>query len=140
MSQQAAHGTLCALHPDAPATWVCGRCGSFMCRECERRTRPAAKPICPACWDLRDQRVAPVQVPSKTALQTAGFVLGFIAILPIPVLIIGSLIINTIAFFKATEPPARLTRWRSVVGFCISLLSIGVWGLIFLGIALFSNE
>ena len=140
MSQLASPGTCCARHPDTAASWVCGRCGSFMCPACERRTRPEAKPICPACWELRDQRVAPVQLGSKTALQTAGFVLGFISVLPIPVLIIGSLVINIVAFLKATEPPAKLTRWKSVVGFSISLVSLGIWAVVLLGGALMSGE
>ena len=140
MSQRATPGSACARHPEAPATWVCGRCGSFMCQPCERRTRPEAYPLCPGCADLRVQRVAPVVVgASNTGLQTTGFVLGLISLLPIPVVMIASVVINIIALVKAKEPPASLKRWKSWVGLTLSCLSIAGWGGLFVLVALFGR-
>ena len=71
MSEILPEGATCASHPETPASWTCARCGSFMCPDCERRTRPEARPMCPACWDLRFKRVEPNQGRSSgTALQT----------------------------------------------------------------------
>ncbi len=139
MSQPATPGSSCARHPESPATWVCGRCGSFMCQACERRTRPEAYPLCPACFELREQRVVPVKVSSKTGLQTAGFVLGLVAILPIPVVMIASLAINIVALVQAKEPPASLTRWKSIVGLVVTLVSMALWLGVFLLVAFFGR-
>lgn len=139
MSQPATPGSVCARHPEAPATWVCGRCGSFMCQACERRTRPEAYPLCPSCFDLREQRVVPMKVTSKTGLQTAGFVLGFVALIPIPVVMIASLVINIVALVQAKEPPALTTRWKSIVGLVVTLLSMAGWLSVFL-LAAFLGE
>jgi hypothetical protein len=46
----------CAVHPLAPATFTCGRCGSFACEAC-RSTRQAGQ--CVAC-DVRGERVLDV--------------------------------------------------------------------------------
>lgn len=126
MSEVLPEGASCASHPDIPATWMCARCGSFMCASCECRTRPEAHPMCPACWALRSQRVEANQGRSSgTALQTAGLVLGVIALVPMCVAFqIASLIVNIVALVKAKEPPASLVRWRPITG--LALTAVGV--------------
>ena len=57
MLAEAPQGAVCPNHPEVAATWTCGRCGNFMCVACERRTRPEATPMCPACWEMRQRKV-----------------------------------------------------------------------------------
>ncbi len=78
-------------------------------------------PLCKSCWELRDQKVGPIKPHSATRLQTAGLVLGCLCVLPIPVLILASLVVNIIAIAKATAGPAREVRWRPIVGLCVTL-------------------
>lgn len=119
MIQPAPVGAFCVAHPAVQASWACGRCGAFMCPACEQRTRPDAVPMCPACWALREATVAPQQTYSGTALQTTGFVLGFIALFPIPAFQLATLAVNVIGLIRAKEgTPARAVRWKSVVGLC----------------------
>lgn len=117
-------GAKCAYHPEAAALYVCHRCGNFFCEDCARRTRPEAVPLCKSCWELRDQKVKPNKEYSATRLQTAGLVLGCFCILPIPVLIVASLVVNVIAIVKATDGPAREVRWRPIVGLCVTLFGV----------------
>ena len=117
-------GARCANHPMVDALYVCHRCGNFFCEECARRTRPEAVPLCKNCWELRDQKVQPIKEYSATRLQTAGLVMGCFCILPIPVLILGSLVVNIMAIAKATDGPARAVRWRPIVGLCVTLFGI----------------
>jgi hypothetical protein len=82
--------------------------------------------MCPACWDLRFQRVEKNQGRSSgTALQTAGLVLGIISLFPMCVAIqIGSLVVNIVALVKAKEPPASTVRWRPITG--LILTGVGI--------------
>lgn len=57
---------------------------------------------------------------SETRLQTTGLVLGCCCVLPIPVLLIASTIVNLIAIVKAKEGRAREARWKPVVGLCVT--------------------
>ncbi len=75
-------------------------------------------PLCKSCWELRDQKVAPNAVYSETRLQTAGLVLGCCCVLPIPLLILASTVVNIIAIVKAKEGKAREARWKPIVGLC----------------------
>lgn len=81
MSQPAPAGSFCATHNESSAAWTCGRCGAFFCTACERRTRPEATPMCPACWALRGQQV---QSPADTTqrLRWVGIVIGALALVP----------------------------------------------------------
>ena len=74
--------------------------------------------MCPACWALREKVVQPLRSYSTTRMQTAGLVLGLIALLPIPALQIGAVVLNIVAIVKAKEPLQRAVRWRPVVGLC----------------------
>ena len=118
MSNEAPYGSVCRQHSSTPAVWTCHRCGSFFCTQCERRTRPDAAPICPACWDLRAEKVKPNEIQSKTRLHTLGFGLGIAAIFPIPALQIAALVINIIALAKTKEPEQIAVRWKPIVGLC----------------------
>src|SRR4051812_30918725 len=91
----------CANHPGASARWACQRCGSFVCRDCERRTRPDAPPLCPACWALREQVVAKQDATDSRRMQITGLVLGCISVFH-PLLLIASLIVNLRAVIKGT--------------------------------------
>jgi hypothetical protein len=121
---EAPAGAVCPNHPDVAATWTCGRCGSFMCVSCERRTRPEATPMCPACWEMRQRKVPPQEVQSGTRMQTVGLVLGCISLFPIWFLQLLSLVINIVAIVKAKEPPARDVRWRPIVGLVLTVLGL----------------
>ena len=135
MSEPAPAGSFCAWHPENAASWLCGRCGSFMCPACEQRVRPNALPMCPACWELRS-RVASAQPKTKgsgTALQTTGLVLGLFALLPIPALQIASVITNIVGIAKAKEPPALNVRWRPMVGLSLTGVGLVISFLLFFG-------
>lgn len=132
----APEGATCANHPETPASWTCGRCGSFMCPDCERRVRPEAVPMCAACWELRARTVTPQNISeSGTALLTIGLVLGVISLLPAVALQICSLVVNIMALVRAKESPAREKRWRSVVGLCLTGVGVVVDVIFFAGLA-----
>jgi hypothetical protein len=135
MSIAVPDGAVCATHADARAQWTCPRCGNFMCVACERRVRVDALPMCPACWELRAIKV-PEQKSSMTGLQTAALVLGCIAILPIPLVQIASLVLGIVALVKARQGPARAVRWKPILGLCLTGVGLMWWVLIF-GLALF---
>ena len=130
MIQPVPEEALCATHRDTPARWTCPRCGNFLCVACERRVRPDALPMCPACWDLRAVKVPELKQSSPTRLQTAALVVGCIAILPIPQVEIASLIVCIIALVKA-KGPAREARWKPVVGLCGTGVGFLIWVVIF---------
>ena len=117
-------GAQCAYHPQLSAVHVCHRCGNFFCEDCARRTRPEAIPLCKSCWELRGQKVEPYKVHSETRLQSAGLVIGCICIVPIPALILASLVVNGIAIARATDGAAREVRWKPIVGLCVTLFGI----------------
>lgn len=81
-------------------------------------------PLCKSCWELRDQKVQPNKEYSETRLQTAGLVVGCFCVLPIPVLLIASTIVNLIAIVKAKDGKAREARWKPIVGLCITLFGM----------------
>ncbi len=83
----------CATHTDVVGNWACQRCGSFVCRACERRTRPEAPPLCPACWDVREQVVGKLVKAESRKTQIAGLVLGCISVFH-PLILVASLIVN----------------------------------------------
>ena len=82
--------------------------------------------MCPACWALRTQRVESNQGRgSGTALQTAGLVLGIIAVIPMCVAFqLAALVVNIVALVKAKEPPARLVRWRPITGLALTVVGL----------------
>ncbi len=89
--------------------------------------------MCPACWDLRGRSVAPQTVSSGTGLQTAALVLGCIALLPVPVLQIISVVVNVVALVKAKHPPARNVRWRPITGLALTGVGLVITALVFSG-------
>lgn len=117
-------GAKCAHHPTLDALYVCHRCGTFFDEQCARRTRPEAVPLCKSCWDLRDQKVAPNVEYSETRMQTTGLVLGCCCVLPIPVLLIASLVVNLIALAKAKTEKQLAVRWKPIVGLCVTCFGI----------------
>lgn len=131
MSSLAPAGAHCATrsHPPAPATWTCQRCGAFMCEACERRTRPDALPLCPSCWALREQRVA--AAPKGARLENAGLWLGGLSFLPLPPIIMASLIVNIMVLVRA---PAG-ARTRGLIGLGLTfgglVVTIAVFALVF---------
>ena len=121
MLQLAPPAASCAVHAGLPARFICPRCGSFMCPDCERRTRPDAVPMCVGCWGVREQKVGPIAAADKpsTALQTAGLVVGAIAMLPLPGVQIAALVLTIMGIVRVKSPEARAVRWRSVTGLCL---------------------
>jgi hypothetical protein len=131
MSDFPPEGAVCATHAEAPATWTCNRCGSFLCAACERRTRPEARPMCPNCWALRSRNVTENQGRGGTNLQTIGLVLGVVSLVPMCVAIqIASLVVNIVALVKARDLPAGHRRWQPITGLILTLLGAGATVLI----------
>ncbi len=126
MSELLPEGAACASHPEALASWTCGRCGSFLCTACERRTRPEARPMCPACWELRARTVPANQGRGGGGgLQTAGLVLGIFSLFPMCVAIqVASLVLNLVALSRVKEAPPGYGRWRPITG--LVLTGVGV--------------
>ncbi len=118
---------LCPVHANTKATFLCPRCGKFGCAQCEHRTRPDAQPLCASCWALRSKVVEPHRIESKTWIQTTALVLGCVSCLPIPALMIASLVVCIVALVKAKEPESKAVRWKPAVGLAITLVSILFW-------------
>jgi B-box zinc finger len=113
----------CAAHPDAPASWICRRCGTFMCTACERRVRPEAVPMCPGCWALRERAVAGFTEQPRATLQNVGLALGVVSLLPGLFLVqVPSLIVCVLGLVRAKNDVARRARWRAAVGLGLTLV------------------
>lgn len=80
--------------------------------------------MCPGCWALRAAKVEPQAKYSGTALQTTGLVMGAIAVLPIPAIQIGAVVVNIIALVKAKEGPAYDARWKAKLGLGLACLGV----------------
>jgi hypothetical protein len=113
----------CSGHPGVKADWACQRCGTFVCTECERRTRPEAPPLCPKCWVLREQTVQNQEVTESKKLQVGGLVLGLISILH-PLLMVASLILN---IRELVRGKAGANRWMNVAGLCGTGVAVLGW-------------
>jgi hypothetical protein len=120
---QAISGT-CAAHPGAAAQWACQRCGTFVCKDCERRTRPEAPPLCPACWTLREAAVAKDVQKDTHRLQVGGLVLGGLSFLH-PLFMVASFIVNIRELVRGTGGDKR---WMNVVGVSATGVAVLVWG------------
>ncbi len=113
----------CAFHPGVSAAWACQRCGSFVCVDCERRTRPEAPPLCVKCWDLRSAAVVETQSNESKRMQVAGVVLGVLAFLH-PLIQVGSLVMNIRALLK---DKTHTRRWMNQVGLGLTVLAMVTW-------------
>lgn len=121
----------CAAHRGVKADWTCQRCGSFVCTQCERRTRPDAPPLCPQCWVLREQAVQVQQAKDSSRMQSVGLGLGIFSIHPL--VIIPSLIVNIRELMRGTGG-TRL--WMNKVGLGLTLLfTLAYLGLFLVGIS-----
>ena len=123
MSVAAPMSGQCAAHAGVKADWACQRCGSFVCLECERRTRPEAPPLCPKCWALREQTVQHQEVVESKKLQIAGLVLGVVSVLH-PLLLVGSLVVNIRELRRRKE---GANRWMNQVGLAGSAFAVFAW-------------
>jgi len=119
---------VCAAHPGVKADWTCQRCGSFVCSQCERRTRPEAAPLCPSCWTLREQAVKDQVVVESRRMQIAGLVTAVLAFHPL--FTVASLIVNIRELVKGT---GGTSRWMNKVGLALT----GVWILSWIGLIIF---
>lgn len=113
----------CAAHPALSAQWACQRCGSFVCPQCERRTRPEAPPLCPACWELRSQTIRAQTVSDSKRLQIGGLVLGALSFLH-PLIMVGSAVVNIRELARGT---GGSHRWMNGVGIALTVLAIITW-------------
>jgi len=100
-----------------------------MCEACERRTRPEALPLCPSCWSLREQRVA--AAPKGTRLESAGLWLGGLSFIPLPPIVMASLIVNIMVLARA--PPGERTKGLVGLGLTFGglVVTISVLALVF---------
>lgn len=133
MSFDAPAGASCLTHPQTPARWACRRCGAFFCEACERRTRPDALPMCPACWELRSRSVVDQTTRPSTAVFTAALILGVISLLPLPVVMITSVVVGIIALVRA-KGDYESQRWKPLVGLALTVLSALGW-IVFVAVA-----
>ncbi|MGV3625125.1 MAG: hypothetical protein ACO1OB_30170 [Archangium sp.] len=119
----------CAFHPGVSAEWACQRCGSFVCAQCERRTRPEAPPLCPKCWDLREAAVQDTSMKESKRTAIGGLVVGIFSFLH-PLVQLGSLVLNIRALMKA---PAGQKPVMNIVGLLLTLAAILTWvgGIVF---------
>jgi hypothetical protein len=113
----------CAAHRGVKADWACQRCGSFVCTQCERRTRPEAPPLCPNCWSLREQTVKNQEVADTRRLQKAGLALGVLSFLH-PLIMVASLVVSIRELVKGR---GGSLRWMNVVGLGLTGLAILTW-------------
>lgn len=116
----------CRLHPDVVAHRTCPRCGAFMCTGCERKVRIDATPMCPACWDLREQRL-PYPEPSNP-LATVGLAAGVVALVAELIAMSSGLVaVAVVAVIPAGLNGLALTRpggkARAVAGLCMTVLA-----------------
>ena len=113
----------CPAHPGVKTQWACQRCGSFVCHDCERRTRPGAPPLCPKCWELRSQVVQEQAVTESKRLQVGGLVIGFLSFLH-PLVMVGSLVLN---IRELVRGKGGTRRWMNVAGLALTGLAIITW-------------
>lgn len=113
----------CALHPGVVAEWTCQRCGTFVCRDCERRTRPDAQPLCPKCWELRERSIGKQETTDNEKGAIAGFVLGLVSVFH-PLLMIASLIVNIRALIKKS---GGARKWMHTAGLIATGVAMLIW-------------
>lgn len=119
----------CFQHPGAVAFWACQRCGGFICKECERRPRSEAPPLCPNCWQLREKAVSANRSKESKGLRLAGLIIGVVSLIS-PLVIIVSLIVNIKALNKNNQnKDAR--RWMNVAGIVFTICATIIWIAVF---------
>lgn len=113
----------CAAHPAVAAQWACPRCGTFVCADCERRTRPDAPPMCPGCWELRTVQVKDSAEKESRKLQIGGLVVGLLSFLH-PLVMLGSFILNIRELRRGT---GGALRWMNTAGLVLTVLAVLTW-------------
>lgn len=113
----------CALHEGAAAAWACQRCGTFVCAQCERRTRPEAPPLCPTCWELRAKSVQGQATTESKRGEVGGLVIGVLSFLH-PLVMVGSLVVNVRELRKGRGGERR---WMNVTGLALTGLALCTW-------------
>lgn len=131
-SAPAPAGSACATHPAVRANWICGRCGTFFCDACARFPSPGGPPLCERCFSVRAKEVVGSGALGLKRLQTAGFVVGLLALIPgcWPGLL-GGLIVNGLALHRTWKVDGRPRQWMPVVGLACCAVSIVVWVVLF---------
>jgi hypothetical protein len=117
----------CAAHAGVAAEWACQRCGDFVCRACERRTRPEALPLCPPCWDKRALTVVEEVKTESKRLQIGGLVIGILSFFH-PLIMLGSLILN---IRELRRGAGGTRRWMNVTGVALTCVAVLVWTILF---------
>lgn len=84
--------------------------------------------MCPDCWEKR-ALVVPAAPPltSPTALFTASLVLGLISVLPLPAVMMASVVVGVMALVKSRHPDNLRQRWKPLVGLAVTLVSAVLW-------------
>jgi hypothetical protein len=121
--RNAAPRARCARHPGTAATWVCGRCGAFLCPLCEHRVRREARPLCPGCWTQRERSLAEAKAQERgLALANVALLVGCLAVVPLlyPVHA-GALVLNTVSLVRNRHPDApRGHRRKAFAGLLLT--------------------
>lgn len=117
----------CGLHAGVAAAWACQRCGTFVCTDCERRTRPEAAPLCPKCWELRTAVVVEQTATESKRMQIGGLVLGVVAFLN-PLVQVASLVLNVRELIKKR---GGTRSWMNVVGLGLTGVAMLSWVVLF---------
>ncbi len=55
-----------------------------------------------------------------------GLGLGIASLLPIPVLQIGSLVVNIIALVRSFTPETESSRWKAILGLVLTVFGFGI--------------
>lgn len=135
MSYEPPADAFCAEHPEAAATAVCPRCGTFVCRACERRTRPEAVPMCPECWDRRVKVVDEREGRRAMWLPNTVLGLGVAALIPcIWPLQVGAVVVGLWALSRLGPDSPPSARTRIWIGMGLGALGLGLSALVMLGV------
>ncbi|MBX7098178.1 MAG: hypothetical protein K1X89_10740 [Myxococcaceae bacterium] len=124
-------GSTCASHPQVVANWICGRCGAFFCDACARFPTVGGPPLCARCFEVRAKEVVVSGALGLKRLQTAGFVVGLLALVPgcWPGLV-GALIVNGLSLHRTLKVDGRPRQWMPVAGLVCCAVSVVVWVLL----------
>ncbi len=115
-------GATCALHPQAPAAFICARCGSFACAEC-RAVGPGSDGLCARC------ATASGPLASRGSRFLANLIDNLAIAVPAIVAVVGGLLLAQLANLKrADELMIPLGVMGAILGAGAELAAQVTWG------------